>query len=200
MYYPKHVSFNHVEEGDDNNESWLSSFQSEIQDIRKEMEDEAMLELERVKSKILAMREEKKRRLRQLEEEKRKESDSAKKEEETDVEIPIVGDTDESENDVMDRLSTELKIQVESVNNYARKICFEDIILNIAYGMARKTAPPSLDETNSVNDMVTAGSECSFINLSQKKACLREQIVEAKEEKKKKGKLFILCSYFSYPH
>ena len=50
--------------------------------------------------------------------------------------------------------------------------------------MARKTAPRSLDETNSVNDMVTAGSECSFINLSQKKACLREQIVEAKQEKK----------------
>ena len=35
----------------------------------------------------------------------RKETDSTKKEEEADVEILIVGDTDESDSDVMERLS-----------------------------------------------------------------------------------------------
>ena len=63
--------------------------------------------------------------------------------------------------------------------------------------MDRNNTPGSLDEINSFNEITTAGSECSFIYLSKKKSCLRQHIIEKKQEKEEKGKVFILFSYFS---
>jgi DNA-directed RNA polymerase II subunit RPB1 len=52
--------------------------------------------------------------------------------------------------------------------------------LNTARDHAGKSAQSSLDETNSVKAMVTAGSKGSFINISQIIACVGQQNVEGK--------------------
>jgi DNA-directed RNA polymerase II subunit RPB1 len=53
-------------------------------------------------------------------------------------------------------------------------------VLNTARDHAGKSAQSSLDETNSVKAMVTAGSKGSFINISQIIACVGQQNVEGK--------------------
>eukprot|EP00548_Thalassiothrix_antarctica_P002465 CAMPEP_0194143634 /NCGR_PEP_ID=MMETSP0152-20130528/12758_1 /TAXON_ID=1049557 /ORGANISM="Thalassiothrix antarctica, Strain L6-D1" /LENGTH=1743 /DNA_ID=CAMNT_0038843123 /DNA_START=23 /DNA_END=5254 /DNA_ORIENTATION=+ len=73
----------------------------------------------------------------------------------------------------------ELEIQpgrtvIESFETYVNKV------LNTARDHAGKSAQGSLDETNSVKAMVTAGSKGSFINISQIIACVGQQNVEGK--------------------
>ena len=53
-------------------------------------------------------------------------------------------------------------------------------VLNTARDHAGKSAQSSLDESNSVKAMVTAGSKGSFINISQIIACVGQQNVEGK--------------------
>jgi len=53
-------------------------------------------------------------------------------------------------------------------------------VLNTARDHAGKSAQSSLDETNSVKAMVSAGSKGSFINISQIIACVGQQNVEGK--------------------
>ena len=57
---------------------------------------------------------------------------------------------------------------------------FVNRVLNTARDHAGKSAQSSLDETNSVKAMVTAGSKGSFINISQIIACVGQQNVEGK--------------------
>lgn len=57
---------------------------------------------------------------------------------------------------------------------------FVNKVLNTARDHAGKTAQGSLDESNSVKAMVTAGSKGSFINISQIIACVGQQNVEGK--------------------
>jgi len=66
------------------------------------------------------------------------------------------------------------RTMVESFEQYVNKI------LNTARDHAGKSAQASLDETNSVKAMVTAGSKGSFINISQIIACVGQQNVEGK--------------------
>jgi DNA-directed RNA polymerase II subunit RPB1 len=73
----------------------------------------------------------------------------------------------------------ELEIQpgrtmIESFEQLVNKV------LNTARDHAGKSAQGSLDETNSVKAMVTAGSKGSFINISQIIACVGQQNVEGK--------------------
>jgi DNA-directed RNA polymerase II subunit RPB1 len=73
----------------------------------------------------------------------------------------------------------ELEIQpgrtmIESFEQLVNKV------LNTARDHAGKSAQSSLDETNSVKAMVTAGSKGSFINISQIIACVGQQNVEGK--------------------
>jgi DNA-directed RNA polymerase II subunit RPB1 len=63
---------------------------------------------------------------------------------------------------------------IESFEQYVNKV------LNTARDHAGKSAQGSLDETNSVKAMVTAGSKGSFINISQIIACVGQQNVEGK--------------------
>jgi len=63
---------------------------------------------------------------------------------------------------------------IESFEQYVNKV------LNTARDHAGKSAQASLDETNSVKAMVTAGSKGSFINISQIIACVGQQNVEGK--------------------
>jgi len=63
---------------------------------------------------------------------------------------------------------------VESFEQFVNKV------LNTARDHAGKSAQASLDETNSVKAMVTAGSKGSFINISQIIACVGQQNVEGK--------------------
>ena len=53
-------------------------------------------------------------------------------------------------------------------------------VLNKARDDAGKAAQASLDESNNVKAMVTAGSKGSFINISQMIACVGQQNVEGK--------------------
>eukprot|EP00550_Attheya_septentrionalis_P004519 CAMPEP_0198286032 /NCGR_PEP_ID=MMETSP1449-20131203/5209_1 /TAXON_ID=420275 /ORGANISM="Attheya septentrionalis, Strain CCMP2084" /LENGTH=1754 /DNA_ID=CAMNT_0043983651 /DNA_START=129 /DNA_END=5393 /DNA_ORIENTATION=- len=57
---------------------------------------------------------------------------------------------------------------------------FVNKVLNTARDHAGKSAQASLNETNSVKAMVTAGSKGSFINISQIIACVGQQNVEGK--------------------
>merc|ERR1719223_615897 len=66
------------------------------------------------------------------------------------------------------------RTMVESFEQYVNKV------LNTARDHAGKSAQSSLDETNSVKAMVTAGSKGSFINISQIIACVGQQNVEGK--------------------
>jgi len=71
----------------------------------------------------------------------------------------------------------ELEIQpgrtmVQSFEQYVNKV------LNTARDHAGKSAQSSLNESNSVKAMVTAGSKGSFINISQIIACVGQQNVE----------------------
>lgn len=73
----------------------------------------------------------------------------------------------------------ELEIQpgrtmIESFEQLVNKV------LNTARDHAGKSAQSSLDETNSVKAMVSAGSKGSFINISQIIACVGQQNVEGK--------------------
>ena len=63
---------------------------------------------------------------------------------------------------------------VESFEQYVNRV------LNTARDHAGKSAQTSLNETNSVKAMVTAGSKGSFINISQIIACVGQQNVEGK--------------------
>jgi len=63
---------------------------------------------------------------------------------------------------------------IESFEQFVNKV------LNTARDHAGKSAQASLDETNSVKAMVTAGSKGSFINISQIIACVGQQNVEGK--------------------
>ena len=54
-------------------------------------------------------------------------------------------------------------------------------ILNTTCDHARKSPQSSLDETNSIMAMVTAGSKGSFINILQIIACVRQQNVDGKQ-------------------
>jgi DNA-directed RNA polymerase II subunit RPB1 len=64
------------------------------------------------------------------------------------------------------------RTMVESFETFVNKV------LNTARDHAGKSAQASLDETNSVKAMVTAGSKGSFINISQIIACVGQQNVE----------------------
>jgi len=66
------------------------------------------------------------------------------------------------------------RTMVESFEQFVNKV------LNTARDQAGKKAQASLDETNSVKAMVTAGSKGSFINISQIIACVGQQNVEGK--------------------
>jgi len=66
------------------------------------------------------------------------------------------------------------RTMVESFEQFVNKV------LNTARDHAGKSAQGSLDETNSVKAMVTAGSKGSFINISQIIACVGQQNVEGK--------------------
>mmetsp|Transcript_6506 Transcript_6506/g.9894 ORF Transcript_6506/g.9894 Transcript_6506/m.9894 type:complete len:1765 (+) Transcript_6506:67-5361(+) len=66
------------------------------------------------------------------------------------------------------------KTMIESFEQFVNKV------LNTARDQAGKKAQASLDETNSVKAMVTAGSKGSFINISQIIACVGQQNVEGK--------------------
>lgn len=66
------------------------------------------------------------------------------------------------------------KTMIESFEQFVNKV------LNTARDHAGKSAQSSLDETNSVKAMVTAGSKGSFINISQIIACVGQQNVEGK--------------------
>ena len=66
------------------------------------------------------------------------------------------------------------RTMVESFEQFVNKV------LNVARDHAGKSAQQSLDETNSVKAMVTAGSKGSFINISQIIACVGQQNVEGK--------------------
>jgi len=66
------------------------------------------------------------------------------------------------------------KTMIESFEQFVNKV------LNTARDQAGKSAQASLDETNSVKAMVTAGSKGSFINISQIIACVGQQNVEGK--------------------
>jgi DNA-directed RNA polymerase II subunit RPB1 len=66
------------------------------------------------------------------------------------------------------------RTMIESFEQYVNKV------LNTARDHAGKSAQGSLDETNSVKAMVTAGSKGSFINISQIIACVGQQNVEGK--------------------
>ena len=66
------------------------------------------------------------------------------------------------------------RTMIESFEQYVNKV------LNTARDHAGKSAQSSLDETNSVKAMVTAGSKGSFINISQIIACVGQQNVEGK--------------------
>ena len=66
------------------------------------------------------------------------------------------------------------RTMVESFEQFVNKV------LNTARDHAGKSAQSSLDETNSVKAMVTAGSKGSFINISQIIACVGQQNVEGK--------------------
>lgn len=66
------------------------------------------------------------------------------------------------------------RTMIESFEQYVNKV------LNTARDHAGKSAQASLDETNSVKAMVTAGSKGSFINISQIIACVGQQNVEGK--------------------
>ena len=66
------------------------------------------------------------------------------------------------------------RTMVESFEQYVNKV------LNTARDHAGKSAQSSLDETNSVKAMVTAGSKGSFLNISQIIACVGQQNVEGK--------------------
>merc|ERR1719261_1528592 len=63
---------------------------------------------------------------------------------------------------------------IESFEQFVNKV------LNTARDHAGKSAQSSLDESNSVKAMVTAGSKGSFINISQIIACVGQQNVEGK--------------------
>ncbi len=64
------------------------------------------------------------------------------------------------------------RTMVQSFEQYVNKV------LNTARDHAGKSAQSSLNETNSVKAMVTAGSKGSFINISQIIACVGQQNVE----------------------
>ncbi|KAL7501391.1 hypothetical protein ACHAWT_010670 [Skeletonema menzelii] len=64
------------------------------------------------------------------------------------------------------------RTMIESFEQFVNKV------LNTARDHAGKSAQSSLDETNSVKAMVTAGSKGSFINISQIIACVGQQNVE----------------------
>ena len=90
---------------------------------------------------------------------------------------------DKAKNQVQDLVRQgqlgELEIQpgrtmIESFEQLVNKV------LNTARDFAGKSAQSSLDETNSVKAMVTAGSKGSFINISQIIACVGQQNVEGK--------------------
>jgi DNA-directed RNA polymerase II subunit RPB1 len=66
------------------------------------------------------------------------------------------------------------RTMVESFEQFVNKV------LNTARDASGKSAQASLDETNSVKAMVTAGSKGSFINISQIIACVGQQNVEGK--------------------
>ncbi len=66
------------------------------------------------------------------------------------------------------------KTMVETFEQYVNKV------LNTARDSAGKSAQGSLDETNSLKAMVTAGSKGSFLNISQIIACVGQQNVEGK--------------------
>ncbi len=66
------------------------------------------------------------------------------------------------------------RTMVESFEQYVNRV------LNTARDHAGKSAQASLNETNSVKAMVTAGSKGSFINISQIIACVGQQNVEGK--------------------
>eukprot|EP00566_Odontella_aurita_P001751 CAMPEP_0113541920 /NCGR_PEP_ID=MMETSP0015_2-20120614/9313_1 /TAXON_ID=2838 /ORGANISM="Odontella" /LENGTH=1785 /DNA_ID=CAMNT_0000441907 /DNA_START=56 /DNA_END=5413 /DNA_ORIENTATION=+ /assembly_acc=CAM_ASM_000160 len=66
------------------------------------------------------------------------------------------------------------RTMIESFEQYVNKV------LNTARDHAGKSAQSSLDESNSVKAMVTAGSKGSFINISQIIACVGQQNVEGK--------------------
>ena len=66
------------------------------------------------------------------------------------------------------------RTMIETFEQYVNKV------LNTARDLAGKSAQESLDETNSVKAMVTAGSKGSFINISQIIACVGQQNVEGK--------------------
>mmetsp|Transcript_37156 Transcript_37156/g.54662 ORF Transcript_37156/g.54662 Transcript_37156/m.54662 type:complete len:1762 (+) Transcript_37156:503-5788(+) len=66
------------------------------------------------------------------------------------------------------------RTMIESFETFVNKV------LNTARDHAGKSAQESLDETNSVKAMVTAGSKGSFINISQIIACVGQQNVEGK--------------------
>ncbi len=66
------------------------------------------------------------------------------------------------------------RTMVESFEQFVNKV------LNTARDASGKSAQGSLDETNSVKAMVTAGSKGSFINISQIIACVGQQNVEGK--------------------
>ena len=66
------------------------------------------------------------------------------------------------------------RTMIESFETFVNKV------LNTARDASGKSAQGSLDETNSVKAMVTAGSKGSFINISQIIACVGQQNVEGK--------------------
>jgi len=66
------------------------------------------------------------------------------------------------------------RTMIESFEQFVNKV------LNTARDHAGKSAQSSINETNSVKSMVTAGSKGSFINISQIIACVGQQNVEGK--------------------
>jgi len=66
------------------------------------------------------------------------------------------------------------RTMIESFEQFVNKV------LNTARDQAGKSAQESLNETNSVKAMVTAGSKGSFLNISQIIACVGQQNVEGK--------------------
>ena len=66
------------------------------------------------------------------------------------------------------------RTMVESFETYVNKV------LNTARDHAGKSAQSSLNDTNSVKAMVSAGSKGSFVNISQIIACVGQQNVEGK--------------------
>lgn len=233
----------HDQIGESNDESsssltpdnWISSFQSQIQAIREDMEREAALELEHVKQEILEIREEKKRKLdeelelkakqemeRLLNEENKRDSivdedneywqevtnrlieevdedmdldkssfidnlqqditvittndeiefDSDQLKKDRDDEILIIGDTDENEDEVIERLSSELK-GTESKPRQSMKL--------------EKTSRTGGDLKKSIKKEKI--EECKDESISLKPQKERKQIKKRSKKAKQKSKV-----------